>query len=154
VTPPGVAAVERPAMMQVDDVFALAARPAPAFSPLFAAVPPGPLTRGRLYIPIAARSDRPLALVPMYASFATLQALDYHSTTRALSSGIGREANPVARSIVKNRPAFVAAKAVATVAMVAATERMWKRHPARAVLFMAAANTAMALVVAHNYKVK
>ena len=139
-------------MMQADAAFALPARPAIAFSALFAAVPPAPLTRLRLHIPIAGRSDRPPTLVPMYASFATLQALDYHSTTRALSSGIGREANPLARSIVKNRPAFVAAKAVATVAMVVAAERMWKKHPARAVVFMAAANTAMAVVVARNYR--
>ena len=133
---------------------ALKARPAPGFAALVGAAPPTPLSRTRIDLSIARRSDRPPALVPMYASFVTLQALDYHSTTRALSSGVGREANPLARSIVKNRPAFVAAKGAATVVMVLAAEQMWKKHPVRAIVFMAAANTAMAVVVAHNYRVK
>jgi Domain of unknown function (DUF5658) len=90
----------------------------------------------------------------MYASFATLQALDYHSTTRAVSRGIGGEANPLARPIVNHRPAFIAMKVGATVGIVWTTERMWKRHPVHAVVFMAAANTAMAAIVAHNYSVK
>jgi hypothetical protein len=99
-------------------------------------------------------SRRPAPLVPLYASFATLQALDYHSTTTALSRGVGREANPIVRPIVNNPPAFIAVKAAATVAIVVATERMWKKHPRHAVVFMAAANSAMAVIVAHNYSVK
>ena len=99
-------------------------------------------------------APRPPLLVPMYASFATLQALDYHSTTRALASGAGREANPLMRPIVDNHAAFIAAKAAATTAIVVATERMWKKHPRKAVVFMVAANSAMAVVVAHNYSVK
>jgi len=101
-----------------------------------------------------AAPPRPRPLVPMYASFATLQALDYHSTTRALSSGAGREGNPLMRPIVDNHAAFIAMKAAATTAIVFATERMWKTHPRRAVVFMAVANSAMAVVVAHNYSVK
>ena len=107
--------------------------------PVFEAAPPRP---------------RPAPLVPMYASFATLQALDYHSTTRALSQGIGREANPLARPIVEHPAGFVALKAGATAGMIWASERMWKRHPVQAVVFMAAANTAMAVVVAHNYSIR
>jgi hypothetical protein len=90
----------------------------------------------------------------MYASFATLQALDYHSTTRALDSGAGREGNPFARVIVTKRPVFIGAKAAATVGSVFAAERIRKKHPRRAVIFMAAANAAMAAVVAHNYSIK
>jgi len=101
-----------------------------------------------------AAPPRPRPLAPMYASFATLQALDYHSTTRALASGAGREANPLMRPIVDNHAAFIAMKAAATTAIVFGTERMWKTHPRRAVVFMAVANSAMALVVAHNYSVK
>ncbi len=95
---------------------------------------------------------RPSLLLPMYVSFSTLQALDYHSTTRALSTGAGREANPLMRSVVDNRPAFIAVKAAATTAIVWQAERMWKKHPVGAVIFMAAANGAMAAVVAHNYR--
>lgn len=114
-------------------------------APVFIAAPPPAL---RL------RPSRPPLLVPMYASFATLQTLDYHSTTRALGSGAGREANPLARSIVKHRPAFIAAKAAATAGMVLAAEKMWKTHRVRAIVFMGVANAAMAAVVAHNYSVK
>ena len=38
--------------------------------------------------------------------------------------------------------------------MIWASERMWKRHPVQAVVFMAAANSAMAIVVAHNYTIE
>ena len=97
---------------------------------------------------------RPAALVPMYASFATLQALDYHSTTRAISQGIGREANPLARSIVEHPAAFLALKAGATAGMIWASERMRKKHPGRAVVLMLASNATMAVIVAHNYSIR
>jgi hypothetical protein len=102
----------------------------------------------------AAGRTRPSALVPMYASFATLQALDYHSTTRALSKGTAREANPLVRPVVDNRTAFITLKAAATVAIVYQAERMWKDHPVRAIVFMAAANGAMGVIVARNYSIR
>src|SRR3954454_10364471 len=61
---------------------------------------------------------RPAALVPLYASFATLQALDYHSTRSALADGSVREANPLMRSIVNSPPAFIAVKAAATAGVI------------------------------------
>jgi len=97
---------------------------------------------------------RPAALVPMYASFATLQALDYHSTTRAISQGIGREANPLARSIVEHPAGFLALKAGATAGMIWASERMRKKHPGRAVVLMLASNATMAVIVALNYSIR
>jgi len=97
---------------------------------------------------------RPAALVPMYASFATLQALDYHSTTRAISQGIGREANPLARSVVEHPAGFLALKAGATAGMIWASERMRKKHPAHAVVLMLASNATMAVIVAHNYSIR
>jgi uncharacterized protein DUF5658 len=97
---------------------------------------------------------RPASLLPMYASFATLQALDYHSTTRAISQGIGREANPLARSIVEHPAGFLAMKAGATAGMIWASERMRKKHPGRAVVLMLASNATMAVIVAHNYSIR
>jgi len=97
---------------------------------------------------------RPAAQVPMYASFATLQALDYHSTTRAISQGIGREANPLARSVVEHPAGFLALKAGATAGMIWASERMRKKHPGRAVVLMLASNATMAVIVAHNYSIR
>jgi hypothetical protein len=97
---------------------------------------------------------RPSALIPLYASFATLQALDYASTTRALESGRGTEANPVMRSIVKSPPAFIAVKAAATAGVIVAGEKMWRKNRVAAVIFVAAANGAVAAIVARNYSVR
>lgn len=101
-----------------------------------------------------ALSARPSVLVPLYVGFATLQGMDYHSTSRALASGAGREANPMMRKIVRNRPAFIAVKAAASAGVILAGERLWKRNRVGAVVFMAVANGAMAAVVAKNYSVR
>jgi hypothetical protein len=100
------------------------------------------------------KHERPHALVPLYASFATLQALDYASTTRALAGGNAREANPVMSGVVGNRAAFVAIKAGATAGVILAGEKMWKKHRVAAVVFVAALNGAVAAVVARNYRVR
>jgi Domain of unknown function (DUF5658) len=96
---------------------------------------------------------RPSVLVPMYVSFAALQGFDYASTTRAISSGAGREANPVMGPIVGNRAAFLAVKAGGAAGTMWIAERMWKKHPAGAIVFMAALNGVMATVVTHNMRV-
>ena len=96
---------------------------------------------------------RPSALVPMYVSFAALQGFDYASTTRAISSGAGREANPVMGPVVGNRAAFLAVKAGSAAGTMWIAERMWKKHPAGAIVFMAALNGVMATVVTHNMRV-
>jgi hypothetical protein len=100
------------------------------------------------------KDARPAALIPLYASFATLQALDYASTTRALASGAGTEANPMMRSIVGNRAAFIAVKAGAAAGVIFAGEKMWKKNRVAAVIFVAAANGAVAAIVARNYSVR
>jgi hypothetical protein len=99
-------------------------------------------------------SKRPAILLPMYVSLGALQGLDYVSTTRAISSGAGREANPMMKPVVGNRAAFVAVKAGATAGTIWIAERMRKKHPVRAVVFMVATNAAMAAIVAHNFSVR
>ena len=94
---------------------------------------------------------RPAALMPLYVSFASLQALDTHSTRRALARG-ATEANPLMRGIAGNTAGMLAVKAAATAGVVYAGEKIWKRNKAGAVLFMVAANSALALVVQHNYR--
>src|SRR4051812_44069554 len=71
-----------------------------------ATAPPQPLRE--------AIAKRPLSLVPMYASLAVLNGLDYVSTRRALASGSAREANPVMGGVVGSPAAFFAVKAGAT----------------------------------------
>jgi uncharacterized protein DUF5658 len=102
----------------------------------------------------AAAPKRPAALVPMYASLAALQGLDFVSTTRALSNGAGYEANPVMRPIVGNTAGFLAVKASSTAATIWMTERLRRKHPVRAVVVMVSTNAAMAAVVAHNFSVR
>lgn len=94
---------------------------------------------------------RPGALVPLYASFATLQALDVHSTSRALDQG-AVEANPMMKGLAGNPTALLAVKAAGTAGVIFASEKMWKKNRAAAVFFMVAANSAMAWVVQNNYR--
>jgi Domain of unknown function (DUF5658) len=103
---------------------------------------------------VAPAAKRPSFLVPMYVSFGVLQGLDYVTTTRALAAGTGREANPVMASIAGNRPALLAVKAGTTATTVWIAERMWKKHPVRAIALIAAANGAIGLVVAHNASIR
>ena len=97
-------------------------------------------------------SHRPAALVPLYVSFASLQAFDIDSTRKALNRG-GLEANPIMRGVVGSPAAFIALKAAMTGATIASNETLWKRNRAAAVLMMVAMNGAYAAVVAHNYSV-
>lgn len=103
-------------------------------------------------MPPAPPSDhRPPALVPLYLTFGALQVLDLHSTYGAIDRG-ATEANPVINGLLDNEVGMIAMKAAATTAVVYASERMWKGGRMKAVLFMVAANSAMAWVVQHNYR--
>ncbi len=52
---------------------------------------------------------RPSALIPLYASFVALEALDVHSTSRALANG-AVEANPAMSGLTGSSVGVVAAK--------------------------------------------
>ncbi len=67
--------------------------------------------------PGVAPQPRPGALVPLYASFATLQALDVHSTSRALDQG-AVEANPMMKGLAGNPTALLAVKAAGTAGII------------------------------------
>jgi hypothetical protein len=97
-------------------------------------------------------ASRPAGLVPLYVSFAGLQAIDIHSTLRGLDRG-AQETNPVVRGIVDSPAAFVAFKTGATLATVYLTEKLWKRHRKAAILTMIGANVTYGLIASHNYAV-
>ena len=99
----------------------------------------------------AASSRRPRALMPLYVSFASLQVLDTHATKTALDRG-AVEANPVMRGFTGSAAGMLAVKAAGTAGVVWASERMWRRNKAAAVVFLVAANSAMGWVVQHNYR--
>ena len=124
--------------------------PRPAVAQLAAAAPVA--INSQLFR--APEPGRPAALVPMYASFVTLQALDFVSTTRALSNPNASEANPVMRGVVGSPAAFLAVKAGSTAATIWVAEKWRRKHPVRAMIFMASTNAAMAAVVAHNMSLK
>jgi hypothetical protein len=97
-------------------------------------------------------APRPVLLTTLYGSFIGLQALDVDSTMRAVRSGAGQEANPALRQI--GSPALFAMKAGATASIILACERLRKeRHPLAAVVLMIGANSAYAMITAHNYAV-
>ena len=88
----------------------------------------------------------------LIVSFGALQALDAHSTLKALKNG-GREANPAMSAIASNGAALFAVKAGTVAATAYFAERLSKNHPKRAVVLMALLNSAYVAVVAHNYRV-
>jgi hypothetical protein len=99
-----------------------------------------------------APEQRPKSLLPLYASFATLQVLDFHSTRYALDRGAA-EGNPLLKGVATNDVGLLALKAAGTAGVIFASERMWTKNKTAAVLFMIASNSAMAWVVQHNYRV-
>ena len=117
---------------------------------------PAPIAAAALSSPVIAavgrpHQRRPDSLVPLYVSFGALQALDLHSTFRALDHG-AVEANPVLQGVVGNQAGLVALKAVGTAGVIFASEKMWKRNRTASIIFMVAANSAMAWVVQNNYR--
>lgn len=104
------------------------------------------ITRPRLL------THRPNALIPLYAGFAVLQALDAHSTISAIGNG-AVEANPLLGGVAAHPGALLAVKMGAAVGTIFVAEKLWKRNPVAAVALMVGLNSAYAIVVAHNYKV-
>jgi hypothetical protein len=90
--------------------------------------------------------------VPLYASFAVLQALDVHSTLSALQRGVGREANPGMAGLASSSAAFAAVKAGAAVGIIYLTEHVRTRSRVGSIVLMAALNSAYAVVVVNNYR--
>jgi hypothetical protein len=99
------------------------------------------------------RPARPLAgaMMAMYGGMVTMHALDAHSTFRALDGGHA-EGNPMMRWFTEHPAGFVAVKVAATAATVYCAEQIRKKHPRRAMIFMAAINAAYAGIVIHNYR--
>jgi len=112
---------------------------------LFAAAPSLAQERDQL------KRDRPASLVPLYVTFAGLQALDVHSTLSALNAG-AREANPMVRSALGSPTGLFLLKTSTAAGVVLLTERLWPRNRTAAVITMIAINSAYATIAAHNYR--
>ena len=94
----------------------------------------------------------PRGLMPaLYAGNIALQVMDTHSTFRALDAGLV-ESNPLMGWTTAHPVAFVSMKAAATASTILVAEKIRKKYPRRAALFMAGVNTAYALIVLDNYR--
>ncbi len=94
--------------------------------------------------------SRPAILPALYVGNAALQAFDAYSTLKGLSRG-ATEANPLMAGVTGNPGVFIGIKAGVTAASILAAERMWRNHHrVAAVALMAASNSFMAFVAAHN----
>jgi hypothetical protein len=108
-------------------------------------------------VPSAFRTTPPArrspALTGLYVSFAGLEALDVHSTLRAIENG-GVESNPAIGGVASNSASLIAVKAATGGAVIWMAEKIRKQHPTVAMALMAGLNSAMAIVVAHNYSIR
>lgn len=94
---------------------------------------------------------RPAALLPLYASFVTLQVLDMHSTRYALDRG-AVEKNPAINGLTGTTAGMAAVKAAGTAGVIFFSEKLRSNNKAAAVGMMIATNSMMAWVVQHNYR--
>lgn len=90
-------------------------------------------------------------LMPLYVSFAALQALDAHSTLRAIDAGAS-ERNPFLTGIVNRPAAFVALKGGVAASTIFVADKLRHRSRTAAIITMVALNSVYATVVAHNYR--
>jgi hypothetical protein len=141
-----------PADKPYDSLFEIASsdQPAPAIRaslvPAATQVPSAPI-QPRLDV-----KQTPRGLLPaLYAGNVALQVMDTHSTFRALDAGLV-ESNPMMGWTTAHPVAFVSMKAAATATTILVAEKIRKKYPRRAALFMAGVNTAYAFVVMHNYR--
>lgn len=118
-------------------------------------VPPVVLRADQLPVNFESEFRRPgpsTLMTSLYASTAVMQALDVHSTLRALDRG-AVEANPLMSGATGNKAMFIALKAGVAFSTVMAARNMSKRNKVAAVLTLVAVNSAYAMIVNHNYKV-
>ena len=91
-------------------------------------------------------------MMSLYVSTAVTQALDVHSTLKALGHG-AVETNPLLTGITGNKAAFIAVKSAVAAGSIYAASRLAKRNKVAAVASLVAINVAYGLVAHHNYRV-
>ena len=88
----------------------------------------------------------------LYTSFGLLQALDAHSTSRALASG-ATESNAVLAGMAHRPILLMGAKTAAAAGTIVLMERFRKRHPKAAIVTMMTLNAVYAVVVVRNSRI-
>lgn len=92
------------------------------------------------------------AFKTLYTSFGLLQALDAHSTSRALSSG-ATESNALLAGLAHRPTLLMGAKIGVAAGTIVLMERFRKRHPKAAMVTMMALNSAYAVIVVRNSRI-
>jgi Domain of unknown function (DUF5658) len=92
------------------------------------------------------------AFKTLYTSFGILQALDAHSTSRALASGAS-ESNTLIAAFAHRPTLLMGAKIGVAAGTIVLTERFRKRHPRAAMLTMMALDSAYAVIVVRNSRI-
>jgi hypothetical protein len=88
----------------------------------------------------------------LYTSFGLLQALDAHSTSRALAAG-ATESNTLVAGFAHRPILLMGAKTAVAAGTIVLMERFRKRHPKAAMVTMMALNSAYAVVVVRNSRI-
>lgn len=134
--------VGSPELPAFERAVANAFRAAPPVAPPVAPAPP---RQG----PAAEPASRGV-LIPLYVAFASLQALDVHSTMRAVGAGHA-ERNPLLATAADRPPVLLAVKAGAAATTIYLVDRLRVRSRGAAIALMAVLNSAYAAIVAHNH---
>ena len=110
---------------------------------------------GWLAVPAAAAAQpysEDAAFGTLYTSFGLLQALDAHSTSRALASG-ATESNALLAAIAHRPVLLMGAKTAVTAGTIVLMERFRRRHPRAAMVTLMVLNSAYAVVVVRNSRI-
>jgi hypothetical protein len=88
-------------------------------------------------------------LIPLFVSYAALQALDVRSTLTVIARG-GAEGNALVAPFVNRPAAVIALKAAVTTALLFSAARLSRHNRLAAYGLMFALDSAYAMIVAHN----
>jgi Domain of unknown function (DUF5658) len=88
----------------------------------------------------------------LYTSFGLLQALDAHSTSRAVASGAS-ESNALLARLAHRPTVLMGVKTGVSAGTILLMERFRKRHPKAAMVTMMALNSAYAVIVVRNSRI-
>ena len=101
----------------------------------------------------AASAPRSLAFPVLATTYVALNAIDIFTTTKAIGSGRGVEANPVMGSVAGTPAALTAAKIATTATTLVLARKLWKDHKTASIVLLVTANAGMGFVVSHNARV-
>ena len=133
--------------------------PARAVTPLAATLPSGfaaapSATFEATELPVEMKpASRSVAFPVLATTYVALNAIDIYTTTKAIGSGRGVEANPVLGSVAGTPAALTAAKIATTATTLVIASKLWKNHKTASIALLVSANIGMGIVVSHNARV-